>query len=117
MTSPPRKRDLTGEQFLAALNRGIADGAPALFADNFEQPLTGLKIVVDAGNGAGGFYVDKVLKPLGADTTGSQFLEPDGTFPNHVPNPEDKQAMQSICQAVIENQADFAENQHRAKRP
>ncbi|MBE9160863.1 phosphomannomutase/phosphoglucomutase [Tychonema sp. LEGE 06208] len=75
--------------------------------DNFEQPLTGLKIVVDAGNGAGGFYVDKVLKPLGADTTGSQFLEPDGTFPNHVPNPEDKQAMQSICQAVIENHADF----------
>jgi phosphomannomutase len=75
--------------------------------NNFEQPLTGLKIVVDAGNGAGGFYVDKVLKPLGADTTGSQFLEPDGTFPNHVPNPEDKQAMQSICQAVIANQADF----------
>lgn len=75
--------------------------------DNFEQPLTGLKIVVDAGNGAGGFYVDKVLKPLGADTTGSQFLEPDGTFPNHVPNPEDKKAMQSICQAVIANKADF----------
>ncbi|MEG4021279.1 phosphomannomutase/phosphoglucomutase [Microcoleus sp. S13C4] len=75
--------------------------------DNFEQPLTGIKIVVDAGNGAGGFYVDKVLKPLGADTTGSQFLEPDGTFPNHVPNPEDKQAMQSICQAVSEHQADF----------
>ncbi len=75
--------------------------------DNFQHPLKGLKIVVDAGNGAGGFYVDKVLKPLGADTTGSQFLEPDGTFPNHVPNPEDKQAMQSICQAVIANQADF----------
>ncbi|MEG4279764.1 phosphomannomutase/phosphoglucomutase [Microcoleus sp. MON1_C1] len=75
--------------------------------DNFDEPLTGLKVVVDAGNGAGGFYVDKVLKPLGADTTGSQFLEPDGTFPNHVPNPEDKQAMQSICQAVIEHQADF----------
>ncbi|OCR00334.1 phosphoglucomutase [Oscillatoriales cyanobacterium USR001] len=75
--------------------------------DNFEQPLTGLKIVVDAGNGAGGFYVDRVLKPLGADTTGSQFLEPDGTFPNHVPNPEDKQAMQSICQAVIQHKADF----------
>lgn len=75
--------------------------------DNFEEPLAGLKVVVDAGNGAGGFYVDKVLKPLGADTKGSQFLEPDGTFPNHVPNPEDKQAMQSICQAVIEHQADF----------
>ncbi|MCC0178310.1 phosphomannomutase/phosphoglucomutase [Waterburya agarophytonicola K14] len=74
---------------------------------NYEQPLTGLKIVVDAGNGAGGFYVDKVLKPLGADTTGSQFLDPDGMFPNHIPNPENKEAMAAICQAVVNNQADF----------
>ena len=74
---------------------------------NYEQPLTGLKIIVDAGNGAGGFYADKVLKPLGADITGSQFLDPDGTFPNHVPNPENHEAMASICQAVVDNQADF----------
>jgi phosphomannomutase len=75
--------------------------------ENYDRPLTGLKIIVDAGNGAGGFYVDRVLQPLGADTTGSQFLEPDGTFPNHVPNPEDPTAMQSICQAVVQQQADF----------
>lgn len=75
--------------------------------ENFDQPLQGLKVIVDAGNGAGGFYASKVLVPLGADTTGSQFLEPDGSFPNHVPNPENKEAMASICQAVIDNQADF----------
>lgn len=74
---------------------------------NFEQPLLGLKIIVDAGNGAGGFYASQVLEPLGADTTGSQFLEPDGNFPNHVPNPEDKAAMAAICQAVINHKADF----------
>lgn len=74
---------------------------------HYDQPLQGLKIIVDAGNGAGGFYAAQVLQPLGADTTGSQFLEPDGTFPNHVPNPEDEAAMQSICQAVIDHQADF----------
>jgi phosphomannomutase len=74
---------------------------------HFEQPLQGLKIIVDAGNGAGGFYAAKVLQPLGADTTGSQFLEPDGTFPNHVPNPEDHEAMASICAAVVKHQADF----------
>ena len=74
---------------------------------NYEQPLKGLKIIVDAGNGAGGFYADKVLQPLGADITGSQFLDPDGNFPNHVPNPEDKAAMASICEAVIKHQADF----------
>ncbi|MFM7613386.1 MAG: phosphomannomutase/phosphoglucomutase, partial [Synechococcales cyanobacterium] len=70
-------------------------------------PLTGLKIIVDGGNGAGGFYATKVLEPLGADVTGSQFLEPDGLFPNHVPNPEDREAMESICQAVLTHQADF----------
>ncbi len=72
-----------------------------------EKPLDGFKIVVDAGNGAGGFYVEKVLQPLGADTTGSQFLDPDGSFPNHIPNPEDEKAMEAITKAVADNQADF----------
>lgn len=72
-----------------------------------EQPLQGKKIIVDAGNGAGGFYAEKVLRPLGADITGSQFLTPDGTFPNHIPNPENKAAMESICAAVLKNNADL----------
>ncbi|MEM9566804.1 MAG: phosphomannomutase/phosphoglucomutase, partial [Cyanobacteria bacterium P01_E01_bin.34] len=70
--------------------------------EHYDRPLQGLKIVMDAGNGAGGFYCDRVLAPLGADTTGSQFLDPDGTFPNHVPNPENAEAMASICGAVVE---------------
>jgi phosphomannomutase len=73
----------------------------------YEQPLKGFKIIVDAGNGAGGFFASKVLEPLGADTAGSQFLEPDGTFPNHIPNPEDKVAMAAISQAVIDHKADL----------
>ena len=72
-----------------------------------QTPLAGKKIVVDAGNGAGGFFVDKVLAPLGADTTGSQFLEPDGNFPNHIPNPENAEAMRSVCEAVKNANADF----------
>lgn len=72
-----------------------------------EQPLSGLHIIVDAGNGAGGFFADKVLTALGADTTGSQFLDPDGTFPNHVPNPDNKEAMESIRQAVLTQRADL----------
>lgn len=76
-------------------------------ASDYEQPLKGVHVVVDTGNGAGGFFVDKVLKPLGADTTGSQFLEPDGHFPNHIPNPENKQAMEAIRSAVLNNHADL----------
>jgi len=79
----------------------------ANIVSNFKKPLQGLKIIVDAGNGAGGFFASKVLDRLGADTRGSQFLEPDGNFPNHVPNPEDKDAMQSICDAVVRENADL----------
>ena len=76
-------------------------------ATGAQEPLEGFRIVVDAGNGAGGFYVDKVLKPLGANTDGSRYLEPDGSFPNHIPNPENKEAMESITEAVLESKADL----------
>ncbi len=70
-------------------------------------PLKGKKIIVDAGNGAGGFFAEKVLVPLGADVTGSQFLDPDGRFPNHIPNPEDKEAIDSLSRAVVRERADL----------
>lgn len=72
-----------------------------------ERPLSGKKILVDAGNGAGGFYAEQVLAPLGADVSGSQFLNPDGNFPNHIPNPENEEAMRSVSEAVKANRADF----------
>lgn len=74
---------------------------------NYEKPLQGCHIIVDAGNGAGGFFAAKVLEPLGADTAGSQFLEPDGTFPNHSPNPENQAAMDSLKAAVLATKADL----------
>ena len=72
-----------------------------------DKPLAGLKISVDAGNGVGGFYASEVLAPLGADISGSQFLEPDGMFPNHIPNPENKQAIASACEMVKASKSDF----------
>lgn len=69
--------------------------------------LKGMHIVVDAGNGAAGFFATEVLEKLGADISGSQYLEPDGTFPNHAPNPEDPEAMEAICRAVRESGADL----------
>ena len=73
----------------------------------YDKPLLGYKIVVDAGNGVGGFYATEVLEKLGADVAGSQFLDPDGMFPNHAPNPENKDAMKSISEATLKNHADL----------
>lgn len=89
-------------QYAARLRQLIIDGVGV-----GDTPLAGMHIVVDAGNGAGGFYATAVLEPLGADVSGSQFLEPDGRFPNHVPNPENAEAMASVCAAVTAWGADL----------
>ena len=96
---------VTERSYLSEYAEGLVSMVRAQCGD--EKPLAGKRIVVDAGNGAGGFYADLVLKPLGADTTGSQFLDPDGSFPNHIPNPENEEAMKSVCNAVVRNKADF----------
>lgn len=90
--------------YIEGLKKKILDGLGCADGDT---PLSGLKIVVDAGNGAGGFFAERLLAPLGADITGSLYLEPDGTFPNHQPNPENAQAMECILEAVRSNKADL----------
>ncbi|MCH5278251.1 MAG: phosphomannomutase/phosphoglucomutase [Christensenellaceae bacterium] len=90
--------------YIDGLKKKILDGLGCVDGDT---PLSGLRIVVDAGNGAGGFFAERLLAPLGADITGSIYLEPDGNFPNHQPNPENAQAMECICEAVRSNKADL----------
>jgi len=92
-------------EFMDTYGKILADKIRA--ATGMEKPLEGFRIVVDAGNGAGGFYVDKVLQPLGANTEGSRYLDPDGSFPNHIPNPEDKKAMEAITESVKLANADL----------
>lgn len=95
-------------QYMPLYAKGLRDMiCNGVNAEDFEHPLKGFRIVVDAGNGAGGFYATEVLAPLGADITGSQFLEPDGRFPNHIPNPEDADAMRSVCSATLNAKADL----------
>ncbi len=76
-------------------------------ADDFDHPLKGLHIVEDAGNGAAGFFATKILEPLGADISGSVYLDPDGTFPNHIPNPENPTAMEAARRATVDSHADL----------
>ena len=47
------------KEYAASLRRMICDGVGGA------RPLEGFHIVVDAGNGAGGFYAGEVLAPLG----------------------------------------------------
>jgi phosphomannomutase len=73
---------------------------------NDQQPLNGLKIVLNSGNGAGGFF-QSVLDTLGADVSGSINLTPDGLFPNGIPNPEDLTMLEQTISACEREQADL----------
>ncbi len=98
---PIEKRD-----FLPVYKEQLKDRVRRGLDTDVACPLLGLHVVVDAGNGAGGFY-EEMLRELGAWTEGSQFLEPDGRFPNHIPNPENPQAMDSVSRAVLNAGADL----------
>jgi phosphomannomutase/phosphoglucomutase len=65
-----------------------------------------LKVVVDAGNGLSGSFVPPVMEALGVEVV-CLFCEPDGTFPNHLPNPEDPELTKDLEAAVVKHKADF----------
>ncbi len=100
------KRLVTSINFLEIYTDRLKQMVRDRLETDVALPLLGLHVVVDASNGVGGFYAD-LLKDLGADTTGSQFLDPDGRFPNHVPDPERPEAMQALADAVVRNSADL----------
>lgn len=100
-SSPIQKRE-----FLPVYCQLLKDRIARGLETDVQKPLLGLHVVVDAGNGAGGFYAT-MLEEMGAWVEGSQFLEPDGRFPNHIPNPENEEAMASVSAAVVKAGADL----------
>lgn len=65
-----------------------------------------LKVVVDAGNGCGGFIAVPLLKRLGFEVI-DQFCEPDGTFPNHHPDPTVTENLLPLIDRVRKEGADI----------
>jgi phosphomannomutase/phosphoglucomutase len=65
-----------------------------------------LKVVLDAGNGTAGFVAAPIFRKLGCEVT-ELYCEPDGTFPNHHPDPTLPEAMEDLVKKVREKGADF----------
>lgn len=65
-----------------------------------------LKVVLDCGNGSAGLFAPEILKRLGIELV-ELYSEPDTSFPNHVPDPENIKVMQELGKVVVENKADL----------
>ncbi|MBN1681092.1 MAG: phosphomannomutase/phosphoglucomutase [Anaerolineae bacterium] len=85
------------------------DGANARYLDMARAKLArarSLTIVIDAGNGMGGLYAPELLESLG-HTVIRLYCEPDGTYPNHQPDPQNERNLADLKQAVREHHADL----------
>src|SRR5712664_2609053 len=70
------------------------------------RPGRRLRVVVDAGNGVAGLYAPDLLRRIGCEVV-ELHCESDGSFPNHLPDPEDPENVVDLQARVVEVGADL----------
>jgi phosphomannomutase/phosphoglucomutase len=70
------------------------------------KPSKNFKIVIDCGNSIVGPLAIKLFEQLGYELI-TLFCQPDGNFPNHDPNPSDKNNLRALQALVLSNKADL----------
>jgi len=73
------------------------------FLKTYKPDLTGLNIVIDGSNGIGGPFIRDILKKKPTYI----YEKPDGTFPNHDPNPLIEKNLKDLKKLVLQKQADI----------
>ena len=68
------------------------------------KPLSGLKVVYDAGNGTTGVIAPPIFRDLGADVF-ELYCEPDGNFPYHLPDPTIPRFLEDLHAQVLRKEA------------
>ncbi len=78
------------------------------FMVNAFEHLKGMdtKIVYDCGNGVAGVVLPEIFEKLGLHVKGI-YVEPDGTFPNHHPDPSVEENLQDVKE-LLEKEGDIA---------
>jgi len=107
-----------GDEIIANQNMEIPDNTDAIFADikkeyikymvdNFSH-LKGMeaKIVIDCGNGVAGTVIPDIFDSLDLDYKGL-YMQPDGTFPNHHPDPSVEENLKDIKKALVDYNANI----------
>lgn len=64
-----------------------------------------LKVVLDCGNGTAGYFAPDFFNEIGFEVH-ELYCNPDGNFPNHMPNPENVESLKDLQKKVVEVSAD-----------
>lgn len=83
-----------GEEYVSMLCRKITLGPK------------NLRVALDAGNGTAGLFMEKFFRRLGCEVI-PLFAKPDGTFPNHHPDPTVRDNLEVLTETVLREHADL----------
>ncbi len=86
--------------------RDVATPYLAFCREQFGTVPRRLRVVCDAGNGAGGVLAPQILRALGCEVV-ELYCEPDGTFPNHHPDPTVPENLVDLIAEVAAHHADL----------
>lgn len=98
LASAPDKGEIT--------RKNATDEYVAAIRNSIKEKFKPLKIVLDAGNGTAGLYIEKVFADTGLDIV-PIFLESDGNFPNHETNPKLPENRIKLVEKIISEKADL----------
>lgn len=101
------KRDFTYGEGMSSLT--VNTSAYSHYIHDIAKRVTisrPLKVVLDAGNGTAGIFAPRLLELWGQQVTGI-YLEPDGNYPNHLPNPQEAHNVADLGRKVLEVGADL----------
>ncbi|MFW9928238.1 MAG: phosphomannomutase/phosphoglucomutase [Candidatus Thorarchaeota archaeon] len=108
------KNTVLSGKYLTAEKKGKVEGKNIVqdyvkHVLSFINPKTinPMKIVMNAGNGCAGIVLPELTKKIPQITTIPVFWEPDGSFPNGIPNPLLLEKREETSQKVKAHQADL----------
>ncbi len=96
------KGTITEYDILTAYEEYLLKEFSYLASPEYIQP----KVVVDAGNGTASLIVPRLLEKLGCRVI-PLYCEPDGTFPNHHPDPTVLEYIQDMISLTVSEKADL----------
>jgi phosphomannomutase/phosphoglucomutase len=101
-THSPGEKVITNHDSIGDYKKFMQDQFSHLVGADLRRPFT---VAVDSGNGTAGLVAPDLLRSLGCAVV-ELFSEPDGTFPNHHPDPTDEKNLTQLIHAVKEVKAD-----------
>jgi len=99
----------SGHAFPAGAGRASTANAIPAYVDEVARQFRfnrRVKVVFDAGNGAAGPTLSRLLERLNVEAI-PLFFEPDGRFPNHHPDPTVEENLDALKTKVLETGADL----------